>query len=159
MDVRVGPSRKLSTVNWCFLVLEKTLESPLDCKEIQPVHLKGAQSWIFIGRTHDAAETPILCPPNAKNWLIGKRPCCWERLKTGEADDRRWGGWIASLTQWTWVWASSQHWWRTGKPTVQQSMGSQKVGHDWETELNWTERHTWVNAVIKFWVHKPMFET
>ena len=60
--------------NWCFwsVVLEKTLESPLDCKEIQPVHLKGNQSWIFIGRTDAGAETPILWPPEVKNWLIGK---------------------------------------------------------------------------------------
>ena len=62
--------------NWCFLtgVLEKTLESPLDCKEIQPVHPKGNQSWIFIRRTDAEAETPILWPPDAKNWLIGKDP-------------------------------------------------------------------------------------
>ena len=62
--------------NWCFwtVMLEKTLESPLDCKEIQPVHPKGNQSWIFIGRTDDEAETPILWPPDGKNWLIGKDP-------------------------------------------------------------------------------------
>ena len=60
--------------NWCFwtVVLEKTLESPLDCKEIQPVHPKGSQSWIFIGRTDSEAETPIVWPPDAKNWLIRK---------------------------------------------------------------------------------------
>ena len=62
--------------NWCFLtvVLEKTLESPLECKEIKPVNLKGNQSWIFIGRTDAEAETPILWPPDMKNWLIGKDP-------------------------------------------------------------------------------------
>ena len=62
--------------NWCFwtVVLEKTLESPLDCKEIQPVHPKGSQSWIFIGRTDAEAQTPILWPPDAKNWLTGKDP-------------------------------------------------------------------------------------
>ena len=62
--------------NWCFwtVMLEKTLESPLDCKEIHPVHPKGDQSWIFIGRTDAEAETPILWPPGAKNWLIGKDP-------------------------------------------------------------------------------------
>ena len=62
--------------NWCFLtmVLEKTLESPLDCKKIKPVHLKGGQSWIFIGKTYVEAETPILRPPDAKNWLIWKDP-------------------------------------------------------------------------------------
>ena len=62
--------------NWCFwtMVLEKTLESPLDCKKIQPVHPKGNQSWMFIGRTNVEIETPILCPPDAKNWLIGRDP-------------------------------------------------------------------------------------
>ena len=65
-----------------------------------------------------------------------KRPWCWERLKVGgEGDNRGWDGWIASPTQWTWVWVSSRSWWWTGKPVVLQSMGSQRVGHDW---LNWT---------------------
>ena len=67
-----------------------------------------------------------------------KRPWCWERLKVGgEGNNRRWDGWTASPTQWTWVWVSSRSWWRTGKPGVLQSMGSQRVGHDWVTELNW----------------------
>ena len=69
-----------------------------------------------------------------------KRPWCWERLKAGgEGDDRGWDGWMASLTWWTWVSASSGSWWWTGKPGVLQSMGSQRVGHDWVTELNWTD--------------------
>ena len=91
--------------NWCFwtVVLKKTLESPLDCKEIQPVHPKWNQAWIFIGRTDAEAETPILWPPDVKNWLM-KRPWCWERSKTeGEGNDRGWDGWMVSLTQWTWV--------------------------------------------------------
>ena len=129
-----------ATKNWCFwtVVLEKTLESPLNSKEIQPVHPKGNQSWIFIGRTDAEAETPVLWPPDAKNWLIWK-PWCWERLKAGrEGDDRRWDGWMASLTQWTWFWASSRSWWWMRRPGVLQSMGSQRVRHDWATELNWT---------------------
>ena len=75
MDVRVGLWRKWAQKNWCFwtVVLEKTLESPMDCK-IKPVHPKGNQSWMFIGRTDAEAETPILWPPDAKNWLIGKNP-------------------------------------------------------------------------------------
>ena len=82
--------------NWCFwtVVLEKTLESPLDSKEIQPkeVHPKGNQSWIYIGRPDAKAETPILRPPDVKNWLIW----CWETLKArGEVDDRGWDGWMA----------------------------------------------------------------
>ena len=77
MDMRVGLHYKdtWASKNWCFwtVVLEKTLESPLDCKEIQP-HPKGNHSWIFIGRTDAEVETPILWPPEAKNWLIGKDP-------------------------------------------------------------------------------------
>ena len=125
--------------NWCFwtVVLEKTLESPLDSKEIQPFNPKGNQSWIFTGRTDAEAETPILWPPDAKNWLW-KITWCWERLKVGgEGNDREWDGWMASPTQWTWVWASFRSWWCTGKPGMLQSMGLQRVGHDWVTELNW----------------------
>ena len=95
--------------NWCFLilVLEKTLESPLDCKEIKPVNTKGSQPWIFIGRTDADDEAPILWPPDAKNWLIGK-DWWWKRLKAGgEEGDRGWDGWMASLTRWTWIWANS----------------------------------------------------
>ena len=66
--------------------------------------------------------------------LTQKRPWCWERQKAGEGDDRGWDGWMASLTQRTWVWASSGRWWRTGKPGVLQSMGSQRIGHDWATK-------------------------
>ena len=78
--------------NWCFwtVVLEKTLESPLDCKKIQPVHPKGNQSWIFTGRTDAEAETPILWPPNAKNWLIRKDPDAgkdWSREEKGMTED------------------------------------------------------------------------
>ena len=65
-----------------------------------------------------------------------KRPRCWERLKAGEGDDRGWDGWMASLTQWTCIWVNSGRWQWTGSPGVLQSMGSQKVGHDWATELN-----------------------
>ena len=109
--------------NWCFwaVVLEKTLESPLDSKEIQAVHSKGNQSWIFIGSTD--AEAPILRPPDVKNWLTGK-DWCWERLKAGgKGDDRGWDSWMASLTWWTWVWVRSGSWWWMGKPRMLQSMG------------------------------------
>ena len=113
--------------NWCFwtVVLEKTLDSPLDCKEIQPVHPKGAQSWVFIGRTDVKAETPILWPPDAELTHL-KRPWFWERLRAGgEGDDRGWDGWMASLTYWTWVWVDSGSWWWTGRPDVLRFMGSQ----------------------------------
>ena len=83
------------------MVLEKTLESPLDCKEIQPVHSKGDQPWDFFGRNDAKAETPVLWPPHAKSRLIGK-DSCWEGLGArGEGDDRGYDGWMASLTQWT----------------------------------------------------------
>ena len=102
--------------NWCFwtVVLEKTLEGPLDCKEIKPFNSKGNQSWMFIGRTD--AEAPILWPSDVKNQLIRKKPWCWESLREGgEEGDRRWGGSMASLTQSTWIWANPRRWWRTGK--------------------------------------------
>ena len=101
--------------NWCFrtVVLEKTLESPLDCKEIQPVHPKGHQSWVFIGRTDAEAETPLLWPPHVKSWLIGKDPDAgrgWGQEEKGQ-DNRGWDGWMASPTQWRWVWVNSGSWW------------------------------------------------
>ena len=123
--------------NWCFqiVVLEKTLESPLDSKEIKPVNSKGNQPWTVIRRTDAEAEAPILWPPDVKNWLTGKDPWCWERLRTGgERGDRGWDGWMASLTQWTWVWANSGRQWWTGEPGVLQSMGSKRVAHDLVTE-------------------------
>ena len=89
--------------NWCFrtVELEKTLESPLDCKEIKPVNPKGKQPWIFIERTEAKAEVPIFWPPDAKSWLTG-RLWCWERLKAkGEGGRRRWDGWMTSPTQGT----------------------------------------------------------
>ena len=118
--------------NCCFqtVVLEKTLESPLDCKEIKPANRKGNQSWILIGRTDAEAEIPILWPPDAKKW-----PWCWERLKAGrERDNRGWNGLMPLRTQWKWVRANSGRWWRPGKPGVLQSMGSQIAGHDWATK-------------------------
>ena len=126
--------------NWCSwtVVLEKTLKSPLDCKEIQPVHPKWNQSWMFSGRTDVEAETPILWRCDMKNWLIGERPWCWERLKPrGEGNNRGWDGWMASPTQWTWVWVNSRSWWWTGRPGMLQSKGSQRV--DMTERLNWSE--------------------
>ena len=123
--------------NWYFwtLVLLKTLESPLDFKEIQLVHPKGNKSWIFIGRTDAEAEAPILWPPDAKNWLIWKDSDAgkdWRQKEKGTTVDEM--GWMASLTQWTWVWASSERWWRTGKPGVLQSTEARRVRHDWTTK-------------------------
>ena len=127
--------------NWCFwtAVLEKTLESPLDCKEIQPVHPKGDQSWLFIGRTDVEAETPVLWPPDVK-WLIGKDPDAgidWRQEEKGMTKVEM-VGWHHQLSGHEWV--HSGGWWCTGKPGVLYSMGSWRVGHDWATELNWTEQ-------------------
>ena len=118
--------------NWCFqtVVLEKTLESPLVCKEIQPVHPKGNQPWIFI-RSWSSNTLATWCE-EPTHW---KRPWCWERLRAGgEGDDRGWDGWMASLTQWRWVWASSGRWWGTGSPGVLQSVELQRVRCDWAPE-------------------------
>ena len=128
---------------WCFwtVVLEKTHESPLNCKEIQPVYPKGNQSWIFIERTDAEAETPILWSPYVKSWLIWKDPILgkiecrrwrgWQEVKgmTG------WDGWMASLTQWTWVWVSSR------RGDVQ---GSLVCCSPWgRKELDTTEQWNW----------------
>ena len=126
---------------WCFwtVVLEKTLESPLDCKEIQPVYSEGDQRWDFFGRTDAKAETPILWPPHVKSWLIGKDSDAERGWGQEEKGTTGWDGWMASPTRCTWVWVNSRSWWWTGRPSVLQFMGSQRVGHDWVTELNWTE--------------------
>ena len=97
----------------------------------------GNQSWIFIGRTDAEAETPTLATW-CKELTHLKRSWCRERLKAGgEENNRGWDGCMASLTQWTWVWVNSGSWWWTGRPGVLQSMGSQRVRHNWATELNW----------------------
>ena len=117
--------------SWEFLGLQGDPTSPS----------KGHQSWVFIGRTDAKAETPVLWPPHVKSWLIGK-DWCWEGLGAGgEGDGRGWDGWMASPTQWTLVWVNSRSWWWTGRPGVLQLVGSQRVGHDWATELNWTDQN------------------
>ena len=118
--------------NWCFwmVVLEKTLESPLDCK------IKLVSSEYSLEGLVLKLKLQYFWPPDVKTWLIWK---CWERLKAGgEGDDSGWDGWMASLT---WVWASSRSWWWTGKPGVLQFIGLQRVGQDWATGLNWLTRH------------------
>ena len=121
----------------CFwtVVLEKTLENPLNSKEIQPVHSKGNQSWIFIGRTDAEAETSILWPPHAKNWLTGKDPDAgkdgrWEKAMT--EDD----SWMAWPTQWTWVWVSSGSWWWTREAWC---AAVHEVAKSWTWLSYWTE--------------------
>ena len=127
--------------NWCFwTVVLKALESPLDCKEIQPVHPKGDRSWVFIGRTDAEAEIPILWPPVAKSWLIWKDPDIGkdggqDGGKDGEGDDRGWDVWMASPTQWTWNWVDSGSFWWTGRPGMLQFMGLKSK--TWLS--NWTD--------------------
>ena len=122
--------------NWFFwtVVLEKTPENHLDCKEIQSVNPKRKsvlnihwKDWCWSWSCNTLA---IWC----EELTHGKSPWCWERLKKGEGDDREWNGWMASPTQWTWVWANSRRCWRTGKPGMFQSIGSQGVGRNWVTE-------------------------
>ena len=124
---------------WCW----RRIENPLDYKGIQPVHPKGNQSWIFTGRTDTEAETPILWPPDVKNWLLGKDSDAgkdWRQEEKGTTEDEM-VGWMASPTQWTWVWVNSGSWRWTGRPVLLQSMGSQRVRNNWATELNW---HYWL---------------
>ena len=145
MDVRAGPEEGWVPKNWCFqiAVLQKTLESPLDCKEIKLVNPKGYQSWIFTGRTDAEAEASILWPPDSKNWLTRKDPDVGKDSRQEEkgmkGDERGLNGWMASSTRWAWVWERSGSWWWTGKPGVLQSTGSQRIRHNWMTELDWTE--------------------
>ena len=123
--------------NWCFwtVVLEKSLESPLVCKEIQPVqsvlrvHWKD---WCWSWNSNTLATW-------YKELTHLKRPWCWERLREGgEGDNRGWDGWMASPTQWTWVWVNSGSWWWTARPGVLWFMGLQRVGDVRVTDLNWT---------------------
>ena len=123
---------------WCFwtVVLEKTLEGPLNSKEIKQVNPKGSQFEYSLDGLMLKLNLQYFghwCE-ELTHW---KRLWCWERLKAGHGDDRRWDVWMALPTWWTWVWASSRSWWRTGKPGMLQSVESQRVGHDWATELNW----------------------
>ena len=114
--------------NWCLwtVILEKTLESPL--KSVLNIHWKD---WCWSWNSNTLATW-------CEEVTHLKRPWCWERLKVGgEWDDRGWYGWMASLIQWTWIWANSGSWWWTGRPGVLQFMSLQRVGNDWTTELNW----------------------
>ena len=135
--------------NWCFwtVVLEKTLESPLDCKEIQPVHPQGDQSWCSL------EELMLKLKLQYFGQLMPRLDSLEKTLMLGriegrrKGDDRGWDGWVASLTWWTWVWVDSRSWWWTGRPGVLQFIRSQICQtrlSDW-TELNWTlpRRRQW----------------
>ena len=160
-------------MNWCFwtVVLEKTLESPLDCKEIQPVHSED-QPWDFFGRNDAKAETQyfghLMQRVDSLEALMLKLKLQYfghlmrrvdsleKTLMLGgigagrEGDNRGWDGWMALPTRWTWVWVNPRSWWWTGRPGVQQSMGLQRVGHDWATELNYTDNTIILQQIFRF---------
>ena len=126
--------------NWCFwtVVLEKTLESPLDSKEIQPVYPKRDQSWVFIGRTDDEAETPILWPPHGKSWLIAKDPDAgrdWGQEEKGMTEGEM-AGWHHQLDGHEFEQASGVG---DGQGSVVDCSPWGRVKHDWVTELNLTQ--------------------
>ena len=139
--------------NWCFwsVMLEKTLESPLDCKEIKPVNPKGNQSWIFIGRTDAKAEAPVLWPPDVKNWLIGIDPDAgkdWRWEEKGTTEDEM-VGWYASLTWWTWVWARPGSWWWTDREAWHAAVHGVAKSQIWLSD--WTELMLWAyNRLLRF---------
>ena len=142
--------------NWCFwtVVLEKTLKSFFNCKEIKAVNPKGNQSWIFFGMTDAEAETPVLWPCGAKNWLIGKDPDAGKDWWWDEKGMRGWDGWMASPYQWTWDWASFGSWWWTVKPGMLQSMRHKES--DVTEQLNWNELkqfYFWANFVYHLMVN------
>ena len=119
------------------MVLEKTLESPLDCKEIQPVHTKGDQYWVFFGRTDVEDETPIVWPPDVKICLIWKDPDAgkdWGQEEKVTTEDEM-AEWHCRLNAHEFVWTPGVH---DGQGGELHFMGSQRVGHDWVTELNWS---------------------
>ena len=130
--------------NWCFwtVVLEKTLESPLDCKEIQSVHPKGDHSWVFVGRTDAKAETPILWPPHAKSWLLGKDPDArknWREAEKGTTEEEMvgWHHWLDVLDREALGVRDRQ-----GR-LVCHSASGHRVRHNWVIELNWIARIAW----------------
>ena len=132
--------------NWCFWTGAGEDSWDSDCKEIQTVNTKGTQSWYSLEGLLLKLKLPILWPPDKrtdyfeKTLMLGKIEG-WRRRKIagGEEMTEDKDGWMASLTRWTWVWASSGSWWWTGKPGVLQSMGSQRIRHTWASEMNWTE--------------------
>ena len=145
MDVRFGPETMPSTENWCFwtMVLEKTLESPLDCKEVQPVHPKGDQSCVFIGRSDAKAETPILWPPHVKSWLIGKDPDSgrdWGQEEKGMTEDEM-AGWHHQLDGHKFLWT----------PGVGDGQGDLACCDLWgRKESDTTERLNWAELIDKW---------
>ena len=122
----------MAKYQWSIIL--KTPESPLDSKEIKPVSLKGDKPWIFPGRMMLKLKLQDFEHLIWTDDLL-ENPWCWERLRAeGEEGIGGWDSWTASLMQWTWTWANSGRRWGIGRPGVLQSVGSQRVGHDWTTE-------------------------
>ena len=149
MDVRLDYKDSWAPKNWCFwtMVLEKTLESPLDCKRSNQSILKEInlnvlwKDWCW---SWNSSTWATWCE-ELTHW---KRPWCWEGLEAGEeGDNRRWDGWMVSLTRWMWVWVNSGSWWWTGRPGVLRFMGPQSRTRlsDW-SDLMWS---TWKNFIIE----------
>ena len=137
--------------NWCFwtVELEKTLESPLDCKEIQSVHRKRRSVLGVLWKDWCSSWNSNTLATWWEELTHLKSPWCWERSKAGgEGDDRGWDSWMVSPTQWTWVWINSRSWWWTGRSGVLWFLGLQRVKHIWATELNWTGMH-WDICITK----------
>ena len=132
---------------WCFqtVVLEKTLECPLDCKEIKPINSTGNQLWIFTGRTDAIGDAPILWPLDEKSWLTGKDLDArkdWRQRRRGWQRKR----WLDIITdEQTWFWANSGRQWRTGKPGVLQSTGLKRVKHDLMSEQQSSVKIRWIS--------------
>ena len=147
--------------NWCFqiVVLVKTLVSPLDSKEIKLVNPKGNQHRILIGMTCWSWSSNTLATW-CEELIHRKRPWCWKRWRVkGEEGNRGWNCWMASLTQWTWVWANSWREWRAGKPGMLQSTELQTVGHERATEqqnnqISFGNSKNWKEESINTYQHR-----
>ena len=139
MDVRVGLWRRLSAKELMLLncgVGEDSWESlGLQGDPTSPFWRRSALG--FLWKEWRWSWNPSALATSCEELTYWKRLWCWERLGAGEGDDRAWDGWMASQTQWMWVWVNSGSWWWTGRPGVLRFVGSQRVGHDWATELNW----------------------
>ena len=132
-----------TNVSWCFwtVVLEKTPESPIDCKDIKSINPRGNQSWIFIGRTVLKLKLQYFGHLMRRTDSLEKTLMLGDTEGRRRREDRGWDGWMDQLTWWTWVWASSGSWWWTGKPGMLWSMGSQWVGHNWDSEQEQQYKH------------------
>ena len=156
MNYTVHGILQARTLEWIAFPFSRGSSQPRDQTQVSLIAGGFFTSW---ATTEANTSTWIQTPKSWLSWywelsLVSpkKRPWCWERLRAGgEGDDRGWAGWMESLTQRTWVWVDSGSWWWTGRPGVLRFMGSQRVGHNWATELNWTE-------APKLWSEEDMKE-